>query len=241
MRVALVTKVWRRPRMASLWMAYHSALSWGEDSHPILVAAVSPEDPDLPEVSVPEGVALVEAPNGGGTPEALAARGNAAVQEARRQGAEVIINLGSDDFVSAGYVRRVVQAIEAGHEYVIPSEVFVYDVPTRRAVRVFNQYGLGAGRAFAASLVDRLEGALWDASTGLRPDRALDHRLRGVPPFLMPERSGVVLATTGSGTFWTFEMAARGRWREPVHPARVLRHLPRLAAGFDRLREVDHA
>lgn len=224
--VGILTKLWQRPALTQLFLRHHAGL-FVRGVELIRVAAYSPGEDAAAGAFAQEALwHFVEAPN-----LPLTRKGNAACAVLRLYAPEVVVNLGSDDFISASFLETVRRLAETGTDYAIPSELFIWDLATARCVRVFNQYSLGAGRVFSRRLLALLSWQLWAAEG--RPDRALDERLHNfyrhdkrIRSVLLPPGSGVVLCTIGpDSAFWTYERAREGLWREEIDgPAMVCEH-----------------
>ncbi len=217
-RIALVAKLWGRRGLTRLMLEHHARLRVG-GALLVLVAAVSEGDPD--PVEAVEGWQFVEAPN-----DDLREKGNTATGALRALRPDLVVNVGSDDFLSKSYLEAV-RDLPAGVDYAIPSELFVYCRDTTRAVRIWNQHGLGLGRVFSRRLMEAADWRLWSTVLpGETPDRSLDRRMRALraSPASLPEGSGVVLATVGrEGTYWTYDDARQGRCREAVDGVALIR------------------
>lgn len=217
-RIALVSKLWGRPKLTRLMLEHHAKLRVS-GVELALVAAVSARDPD-PVGSV-EGWQFIEAPN-----DDLREKGNAATEALKALEPDYVVNVGSDDFLSKVYLETV-RDLAGEVDYAIPSELFVYCRDTTRTVRIYNQHGLGLGRVFSRRLMEAADWRLWSTlRAGETPDRALDRRMRvlGAEAATLEPGSGVVLATVGSSsTFWNYDRAKQGKCRETVDGVALIR------------------
>lgn len=127
-------------------------------------------DGDAPNVEVLRsiGAKVVQVPN-----EPLGAKHNAALALAMQEVWDAVMLLPSDDFISARWAVDAMEAVSAGHQYVMPPRCAIYDVATGRAAvlkaREKGSRSFGAGRVVARDVLDEL-GALWTAGK----ERALD-------------------------------------------------------------------
>ena len=92
--VGIITKLWGRPRLTRLFLSYYDQLKV-EGVEFVLVAAYSHEDEHFAEFILEPGWHFVQAPN-----EPLSDKGNAAFKHMRQFEPDLVINVGSDDFVT---------------------------------------------------------------------------------------------------------------------------------------------
>ncbi len=220
-RLGVVTKLWRRPDVAPFVLRYFAGLQ----GHPLLqereapielvcVAAFSPGDPDPAERV--DGWAYVEAPN-----RPLSAKGNAAVLALEGK-VDAVLNVGSDDLVSPGFIAEAVRLVESGTDMVHPLGLTFFDVETGRAMAVDGPR-IGAGRVLSRALLDRLGWRPWP-ERGELPDSDMDallKTLRGRPPVITrlsgldlgdAKRPGlVVLDVKGDDNIASYEQVLRRR------------------------------
>lgn len=138
---ALVTCLWRRPRLTAIFLDY-----WAGFGGLLRVACAADEDP---EPSARHAAwHYVAYPN-----VALADRFNAAVGAACRLGAHRVVVVGSDNFADAAFLA----AAGAAEGHAAPESLYVFDAPTRRLAH-YRGAGVGAGRVFCRRL---LRAAAW--------------------------------------------------------------------------------
>ena len=94
--------------------------------------------------------------------EPLAAKFNSAMDSAMLRGADRIMILPSDDFVSPAWVHA---ARTHEGDYLYPHECGIVDAATQQAYVIrklsFGQLRYGAGRVVSRKVVDKLDGRLW--------------------------------------------------------------------------------
>ena len=235
MHVGIVSKLWKRPALTRAFLRYWAAFKV-EGVRFTCVAAISPNKDDTVRQYEEEGFEgwhFVRAPN-----QPLANKGNKACLAMKEFQPDIVINVGSDDFVSPEYVQSVIRAVEAGAHYIVPREVFFYDAPTGRACRAFKNHSLKAGAAFSKDLLDRFHWQPWWKS-GQYPDRDLDKRIGVRNRTILPYGSGAVVDVKGEPPFFaSYDHFRDGsKHREDADAAWLMAQFPNLLtlledAGF---------
>jgi hypothetical protein len=238
MRVGIVSKIWGRPALTRAFLSYYASLEV-PGVEIVGIAAVSlGEDPGVALTATDHWGrkqasvwSFVNAPN-----QPLADKGNAACEAMRPLNPDLVINLGSDDFVSPEYVRSVVNAIESGADYVVPSEVYFYEPATHRACRQTKNHGMKAGAAMSARLLEKVGWRPWKPG-GHFPDTDLDSGLRShAKAQYLPAGSGVVLDVKAEGVWFTSfdQFRTANRFVEDVDPDELLsNHFPGLLEALN--------
>ena len=172
-RLGIIMKQWQRPAVTAFCQRYLAALD--VPGVEVVCASVrSPGDKNLaPTV---EGWRYVSAPN-----RPLSPKGNAAALALKGK-VDAVLNVGSDDLVSPGYIAAAVEAIKGGADYVLPEGLCFLDLVASAdgqglqamAVRAPR---IGAGRVLSARLLDTLHWHPWPVR-GHDPDGDMDARLR---------------------------------------------------------------
>jgi len=213
----VLTALWRRPAIAEAVLRHTVGLD--VPGVEIFVWAVrSPEDAD-PAPDVP-GVRYVEAPN-----VPLSDKWNAGMEALRDCGLDAVMVIGSDDFVSAGYVAAAVEALrrESGQRVahpprlVLPREIVFLDSETGRACAA-RPVRPGAGRVLPRASLDALGWRPWPDGLDRRLDGGMDRRLAacGVtgPEVVLPPDAGPVVDVKGPESMWPLDAMAKSARRE---------------------------
>ena len=153
MRLVIATCAHQRHDVTRMWAEHTSRL--GLD----IFAAVT--EGDVRNVKVLEGIGakVVQVPN-----SPLGAKHNAALALAMQEAWDAVMLLPSDDFISARWAVDAMEAVAAGHRYVMPPRCAIYDVATGRAAvlkaREKGSRSFGAGRVVTRDVLDQV-GTLW--------------------------------------------------------------------------------
>lgn len=241
-QIGIVSKIWQRPRLTRIFLEYYSAFQVPGVRF-VRVAAVSPDDDSkaLPMVvehldkwaDSCDGWFFVNAPN-----LPLAEKGNVACHSLQGHDSwpDLVINVGSDDFVSREYVETVVRHVEAGADFIVPSGLYIYDAPTNRCCFLWNNHGLKAGAAFSARLLNAVGWAPW-LRGGDNPDRDIEERLRTVringrpveATYIKGEPGVVLDIKGGEGNLGSYEEAGASHFSKDVDGNALFRdHFPGL-------------
>jgi hypothetical protein len=225
--VGIISKLWKRPALTRAFLRYYSALQV-PGMRFVLVAAASPdEDPHanmLMHEYWPDWY-FVDAPN-----RPLSEKSNAACSAMASFSPDLIINVGSDDFLDPTYIRRVVRQVQAGADYVVPAELYFFDVPTGRCCHIWNNHGMKAGAAMSSRLLDAVDWNPWIA--GDRPDSDIDDRIRTVrldgqqvEPCRLFNSTGIVLdVKSGEGNLGSYDEARAYIFSRDVDGEHLLQH-----------------
>jgi len=175
MTLGIITKLWKRYELTRAFLRYYAGLKVPGVELRLYAAASFDEDPGMEDVvqDFPTWTAT-SVPN-----EPLSAKTNAACRLAYEDGVDAVMNVGSDDFASPAYIRRCVDEIERGVDYLGPEQIWFYDLPTGRCYyATHNTIGgtltVGAGRCMSRRALDAVRGEPWEPK-GKRPD--WDYRL----------------------------------------------------------------
>lgn len=220
-RIGLITKLWSRPALTRVVLDYYANLAV-PGVELVLMAAHSPgQDKDLPEMV--EGWGYVSADN-----DDLSEKGNAACRALRGE-VDAVVNIGSDDLLSVGYLKMVPVWLNA-FPYVNPTHLHYYDLVSGKLI-YRHETRLGAGRAWRADLLDDLDWSpfLCNRESGYRaPDVSADNRLtqlrtpvqaRTLDAYdLGPKGPAIILDIKGGGTNFA-DFAAIDNWRAPFYHA----------------------
>lgn len=126
-----------------------------------------------------------------------------AVNAARLLGADPLIILGSDDFLSTGFVERACQ-LSCDYDFIYFDKWFIFDTASRKSYALdyqMSRYGkppLGSGRVYSKRFLDAHGGRLFDGSMDSRlDDYAWEHVNHTADRLLMNPDGMAVLAVKG--------------------------------------------
>lgn len=236
LRAGIITKLYKRPALTGLFLQHYASLAESPALRTagvelVLVAAISPqEDPGAHRYATGDYAPwhFVGAPN-----RPLSEKGNVACRALEGM-VDLVVNVGSDDFLSADYIARAAQLVAAGHDYLCPQEIYYLDAPTLRAVYAWGCGGLGAGRVLSARLLDRVGWAPW--AKGEHPDVDMNERLgrAGARTYWLTVHPGAIVdVKSREGNISTFEEMAVGLRRRHADGHHLLsEHFPDLLDGL---------
>lgn len=176
MRLALITTVYRRPRLTNLVLTHYAALAerMKEEFEITIYAAFSRmEDPDFHDLSYFRrlGIRVVFAEN-----EPLSDKWNAVSTIAYQDDPDALIVFGSDDLMNDTLVRLLALQVRYGHDAVTLNNCYFYHPLSRRA-SLLSDARIGAGRTFSRRLLQHLDGYLWPTGSHIRPDHTQNEHL----------------------------------------------------------------
>lgn len=171
LRLAIATCLWRRHPLAISTLARWAAIRTAGVEIEIVVAGS--ENDASRAIARDVGAHYVETPN-----KPLSAKWNAAFRLAREIKPDLVMLLGSDDWITAEAAGELARAgLRTGYAGI--AEMYMFDLRTGRAChwegyrgRRFNDT-LGAGRTLRADVLDQVGWQLFDRSL----DRALDYEM----------------------------------------------------------------
>lgn len=210
MRIALCTAVWQRYALAPIWWQGVSRLQRRFAAHGLtLTVTVAGSEPTHQRLALLHNAAWIPVEN-----RPLGAKWNAAVEAACRSGADYLLILGSDDFLSDAVVDRYAVLIREGWYYLGLGSLYFYE-PRSDRLALYNlcrgRYGspLGAGRLLHRTLLE---------PQGFRPwldclNRALDADMRrrcDLPPGRLLHMGGDLVAVDvkTDTNIWSFDRLA---------------------------------
>lgn len=169
-KLAIVTGAWKRHRLFSVFCEYYQNLALKVPFK--LFIAVSEKETEL--IAKWYGHTTVFVPN-----EPLGEKFNAATQAAK--GADYTINIGSDDFLTEGFLRYYIEQIKTGADYIGALDGYFFDVKTKQGLywAGYNQpynkgHTIGLGRALSKRLLDEIDWQPWPSGF----DKVLDSGLQ---------------------------------------------------------------
>ena len=188
MKLAIITALHQRYRLTRLFLDYYQRMDVeGVDLG--LFCACTEGDYDMQhvatsfpswKVSTAENMPLVP-------------KFAANMPKARQWGADAVMILGSDDFVSARYIERAAERV-LKHGFVGNMIVHYIDMGTDQMIMQWDMGGrpIGAGRAIAAPVLDAVDWYPWldDDTIGL--DRSMLLRLGEVNPCVLMHQHGLL-------------------------------------------------
>lgn len=169
-KICLVTGAWQRHKLFELFCEYYADLKKKLPFELELVVAVSEQETKM--ICRKHGHTDVFAPN-----SPLTRKFNAATMAARDRGADYTLNIGSDDFLTEGFLMYYVEQMQKGFDFIAPLDWYFYDVQTRQGLywagydKPHNKgMACGAGRALSKRFLDLIDWQPWPDGY----DRVLD-------------------------------------------------------------------
>ena len=225
MRIALISCIWKRHALTPIWWRGTRRLIQRFAEHGLTVSVtVAGSEPRHRRLAERHGATWVEAANA-----PLGAKWNAAAQSAYRSGADYLLIMGSDDFLSDPLIDQYAAALHAGWRYLGLSGIYFFEPRTGR-LAIFSatgaRYGapLGAGRMVHQSLLPDTGRPWLDCR-----NRGLDHDMQSrceLPPAKLfavtPEAPAVDVKTETN--LWTFDKLTVAY--PPSHPCTGPLNLP---------------
>lgn len=211
MRLAILTAIWRRPKLSEMALRRLASMSVpGIQIVPIV--AWTFEDLQEAPIDVP-GIIYVEADN-----SPLSDKWNAGAKEAKCHNVDALMVVGSDDFFDARFVEIIAKRIREGADFVMPQSLYFFDTRTARCIYA-RADRVGAGRALSRRVLDRLSFHPWNSGFDRAIDSCMDKRLMAakVPPVLIPDikkEGASLIAVKTQENMWTFEHMSRLRHSE---------------------------
>lgn len=213
-RLGLISAFWRRPELTALFLRQFLSLP-GIDL--VLVAAVSPEDP---EPSRHRSWYFVEAPN-----SPLSDKFNAAMQCVKEMDVDAAMILGSDDFINARLIEKTAEMIDSGSAQVMPGSAWFYS-PMQDEMFYARCRKIGGGRTLSKAVLESCDYTPWESGYDRGIDIAMDRRLRYLAP---PDRiddleleDAFLCGVKTDVNLWSFDFLKHLEHRE-VDPGATLR------------------
>lgn len=231
MKLAVVTCLWKRPRVTALSLRRIARAAAGVA--PLLVA-VGSEGPISRKLAIDAGWSYEEASN-----RPLGRKWNRGAQAAYAAGADGVVILGSDDWVDAGLLRALASMAKS-HACIGLRDQYMLRVSDLAMLHFRGYQGdragdpVGVGRLLRRDVLKKLAQAPWPANVERGLDGHMTGRLRslGIRPRLttMRELGGAVIDLKTDENMWSFDAFERNphlhRSRR-VDAMQVLRRFPR--------------
>lgn len=164
MRLAIVTAMWKRPEVFSIFGRNTVRLVRECKELEINVFVAGSEGDVSRNLAESFGFEYVETPNA-----PLFNKWNVAVQSAREWQPDYVMMMGSDDVMSAAMLKRYLAPMRSGFDFIGSIDWFFYDLKSGRAIHWRGYTGdrrgklCGAGRMLSRSLLDRLGWQPWQS------------------------------------------------------------------------------
>lgn len=237
MRIGLVTTLWKRPRLTQIFLDYFAGLEV-EGVEMVLSCTVSPEDPTLGELAIPDGWNVEEYPN-----TDVSQKFNRSMRYMRGQDVEGVIVMGSDDFICSRYVHMVERKFYAGVDYIRPHSLYLHDLQSNE-LTYLSVCNAGAGRAFHRRVLERANWYAWPNGVNRKLDGAQTAFLRkhidSRTLVNLSHYNVALVDVKGSGVnMWTYkDIARRGR---PIRLPSDVFWRGRFPAIADQILEYDNS
>ena len=228
--VAICTAVWRRHALARLWWAGATRLARRFATHGIrtrLIAAGS--EPAHARLARAHGAMWCRVANA-----PLGRKWNAAAETACLAGADYLLILGSDDFLSDALVDRYAALLRAGWLYVGLSGIYFYEPASGRLAlyqlrrKGQTRYGapIGAGRLLSTRLLQTTNGRPWQDGLNRRLDASMTRTALLPPARLLRVGPGCeAVDVKTAANLWTFDVLHERYPRLRLRPG-PLRDIP---------------
>lgn len=176
MRVALCTAVWRRHALTRIWWAGARRLCRRFAFHGFTAhIVVSGSEPAHASLARQHGATWLRIAN-----DPLGRKWNAVAERACCDGADFLLILGSDDFLSDAIIDRYVDLIRAGWLYMGLQGIYFYEPASQRLalyqLRIGkNRHGapIGAGRLISTRLLRSCQYRPWQDTLNRRLDASM--------------------------------------------------------------------
>lgn len=167
MKIAICTGAYKRPELLDLFCRYYRWLADNTFPFELIVAC---SEPSALRTAQQYGHTAFMVNN-----HPLTRKFNMSNQYA--EGADYVLNIGSDDFLSPKTLLHYVELFRQGHDYIAPLDWYFFDTKTKHALywAGYNKpYNIGkacgAGRALSKKLLEKMNWQPWAAGY----DRVLD-------------------------------------------------------------------
>ncbi len=170
MRIGLITTIWKRPRLTQIFLDYFANMNV-EGVDLVLSCTVSPEDPTVADLRIPEAWNVEEFTN-----TDISQKFNRSMRYMKDQDVRGVIVMGSDDFICPRYVHMVERKLFMQIDYIRPHSLYLHDLQTRRMVYL-SVVNAGAGRVFHRNVLERSNWYGWPNGVNKKLDGAQSHFL----------------------------------------------------------------
>lgn len=187
-KIAFVFPVWGRPEILRIVLENFAQVrhSLRDLYQMVAFCVVSPDDDpqimEVDEVLLPlahsSAIQIVEESN-----EFQGKKWNAAFRAANIWGANMVVQMGSDNLISWPYVERAAANVSAGRDLVGIRQCVFFDWDTGATGVVFpkkNPFGYGPGRFYSSRLLERLDWAPYPSKAKRRMEAQIGQNLKSV-------------------------------------------------------------
>lgn len=165
-RLGILSAAWGRSVLTGTFLEYYARIT-GVDLVLMMVWSQEDEDP-------PPSHPLWEydvAPN-----QPLGKKWNTGVRALMDMDVDAIMILGSDDFVSMGYLATCIERLKRGMDIISARELYIYR-PGDDVVAYCQGMVPGAGRCISRRVMNLMHGRLWDDDAQGYLDSSITHRM----------------------------------------------------------------
>jgi hypothetical protein len=236
LKVCLVTALWRRRLIAEACLDWHLSLvdelaAAGVELR-LLCVASEPEDYLLAR---DRGWLCVKHDN-----QPLGKKFNKvmeAVPTVHGKDVEAVIVIGSDDYLTASYIRDACHLVREGTEYASAKTAYMVDGDGGRAIRFRGNVTIGGGRIVTAGLMRQCQWRPWEAGLRSGLDASFDRTLRIIEAargekirFAVIENDGL-MTIKSKENMWSYDFLAARIITEEVKGDAVYEMYPQV---FDK-------
>lgn len=230
-RLAVCAAVWQRYELTAVWWQFLRRLRYHFSTCGIQAGVyVSGNEAEHHRLCLQHAGVWVNCPN-----KAVGQKYNEAVQAACHDGADYVLILGSDDFMSGGLIERYIDAIASEVTYIGAIGAYYYEPSTNRCAyfpgypRNHRAHGqsMGAGRLLHRSLMEQRNYRPWPDQQRRGCDAKM-HRILHLPKhYLLPiDPDGVLVDVKTDVNIWAFNRLHQLHGMEDVEPEPILSTLP---------------
>lgn len=212
MKLVVVTCLWKRPVIADRVLARLASAKKNLESEVDLdLVAVGSEGEASAELARRNGFHYVEFAN-----KPLGAKWNRGAAEARKLGADAIVIVGSDDWLSDGILRYHNEHLQRGVELLTFRDTFIVCEKMQNCRRYAGPTAVG--RSVHKSLLDQLDWELWKPESNSRLDAWMDTRLKKLSVnwhwrrCMSEVEGGAIMSMKSETNIWPFRtFASKGK------------------------------
>jgi len=194
MKIAVVTGVWKRPRIFEMFAKGIKNLPVEVD-----VIVAGSEGRTSRQMVQRHGFKYIETPN-----SPLSAKMNATTLAAKDY--DYVICMGSDDILSPELMKHYLKWMTLGYDFIGLTDFYFYDTTTRRAMYWGGYRGVrqgetvGAGRVLSSKLLKSMDWKPWGDNLSSSLDSDMNSRIKGKQIKMSLKKLGVFAVDIKSST-----------------------------------------
>jgi hypothetical protein len=231
MRLGLVTGLWGRSELSRIVLKHFASLEV-PGVELVRVAVWSPEDDEAANMYEMPGWTFTEFQN---MPYSDKFNRGFRVLKGRVDAAMVF---GSDDLISASYIRHAARLIAEGRDMIQPEGLHFYDLASGRCI-FGTAKRIGGGRVLSARLLDMLAWRPYKPGLSRTLDLSMEKRTSefAFPYRVKMDHGRVLLAVKSRHNIWDFDAMKHLAQRDEDGEALLAEHFPDVASDILAMRE----